>query len=52
MIMIFKISYFSFEKQESCIKFAKTLGTAQNFVSEMKKANKGKDFKITPIKLK
>lgn len=52
MLMVFKICYFSIEKQSRCIKFAKTLAAAQTFVSEMKKTNQGKDFKIIPIKLK
>lgn len=52
MEMVFKISYFSTETNEKCLKFAKTLAVAKKYVSNMAKCGKGKDFKITPIKLK
>ena len=52
MMMIFKITFISIESGNPCVKFAKTLPIAQNFVAAYKKAGKGKNFKITPIKLK
>lgn len=52
MMMVFKIVFTSTESGNPCVKFAKTLPIAQNFVSTYKKAGKGKNFKIIPIKLK
>ena len=52
MMMVFKITFISTESGNPCVKFAKTLPIAQNFVVAYKKAGKGKNFKITPIKLK
>ena len=52
MMMVFKIVFTSVESGNPCVKFAKTLPIAQNFVAVYKKAGKGKDFKIIPIKLK
>ena len=52
MMMVFKIVFTSVESDNPCVKFAKTLPIAQNFVAVYKKAGKGKDFKIIPIKLK
>ena len=49
MEMVFRISYFSIKDGRHCIKFAKTLERAKKFVRE---CDYGKDFKITPIKLK
>ena len=49
MEMVFRISYFSTEDGRYCIKFAKTLECAKKFVRE---CAHGRDFKITPIKLK
>lgn len=52
MMVVFKIVFTSVESGNPCVKFAKTLPIAQNFVSVYKKTGKGKDFKIIPIKLK
>ena len=52
MMLAFKVSFFSIEKGSNCFRFASTLGMAQNIVADLKKNNKGKNFKITPIKLK
>ena len=52
MMLAFKVSFFSIEKGSNCFKFASTLGMAQNIIADLKKNNKGKNFKIIPIKLK
>ena len=49
MKMIFRITYFLIENNLPCTKFASTLELAKAFVANCKE---GKDFKITPIKLK
>ena len=52
MMMIFKITFISIESGNPYVKFAKTLAAAQAFVAAYKQNGKGKNFKITPIKLK
>ena len=52
MKLVFRISFFSTEKGVNCFKFATTLDKAQKIVSDLEKSGKGKNFKITPIKLK
>lgn len=51
-MIVFKISYFSTEKGVNCFKFASTLDKAKKIVSDTMQSGKGKNFKITPIKLK
>ena len=52
MMMVFKITFTSTEKDTRVILFKRTLAEANAFVTMYRKAGKGKDFKITPIKLK
>lgn len=49
MKLVFRITYYLIENNRPCVKFASTLEIARAFVENCKD---GKDFKITPIKLK
>ena len=52
MMMVFKITFTSTENGNRAVIFKRTLDQAMEFVSAYRKAGKGKDFKIIPIKLK
>ncbi len=51
-MLAFKISFFSTEKGVNCFKFATTLEKARKIARDLTVSGKGKNCKITPLKLK